>query len=111
MEPGLSTENDIVTVGTGDVWTTWGQSSDRLLISTMSAIPQVKLVATNIRAEDLLMDIRGGGKDSRYYCLPPFHGKKTDGESVSKESVGKGGGGYPYHLVAQGHRVGIFDDW
>ncbi|KAJ7711047.1 hypothetical protein B0H14DRAFT_2645962 [Mycena olivaceomarginata] len=33
-----------------------------------------QLVLTNLRAEDLIMDIRGGGRDHRYYCLPPFRG-------------------------------------
>ncbi|KAJ7148594.1 hypothetical protein C8R46DRAFT_1231087 [Mycena filopes] len=61
------------------------------------------LVPTNIKAEDLLMDIRGGGRDSRYYCLPPMHFKTP----VS----GGGGRGYPFHLVTQGHEVGVFDNW
>ncbi|KAJ7713235.1 hypothetical protein B0H16DRAFT_1743563 [Mycena metata] len=69
--------------------------------------PRAGLVPTNIRAEDLLMDIRGGGKDSRYYCLPPYHGKpeESKGQSAAKT------GGYRFHLVAQGHVVGIFDSW
>ncbi|KAJ7028783.1 hypothetical protein C8F04DRAFT_1265535 [Mycena alexandri] len=67
--------------------------------------PKPALVPTNIRAEQLLMDIRGGGKDSRYYCLPPYHGKPEG------ETAGKTGGGYTFHLVAQGHLVGIFDSW
>ncbi|KAJ7799700.1 hypothetical protein B0H14DRAFT_3491373 [Mycena olivaceomarginata] len=47
-----------------------------------------QLVSTNLRAEDLIMDIRGGGNNPCYYCLPPFRGS-TDG----------------------GHIVGIFDNW
>ncbi|KAJ7358388.1 hypothetical protein DFH08DRAFT_802222 [Mycena albidolilacea] len=62
-----------------------------------------QLVSTNLRAEDLIMDIRGGGNDSRYYCLPPFRGS-TDG-------VEKTGRGFPFYLVSQGHVVGIFDNW
>jgi hypothetical protein len=50
------------------------------------------------------MDDREGGKDGRYYCLPPYHGKL--GEKVWVKQ-----GGYPFHLVAQGHQVGIFDNW
>ncbi|KAJ7021708.1 hypothetical protein C8F04DRAFT_1195179 [Mycena alexandri] len=67
--------------------------------------PRAGLVATNTRAEDLLMDIRGGGKDSRYYCLPPYYGK-SEGPLPAKTS-----GGYRFHLIAQGHLVGIFDSW
>jgi hypothetical protein len=62
-----------------------------------------QLVSTNLRAEDLIMDIRGGGNDSCYYCLPPFRGS-TDG-------VEKTGRGFPFYLVSQGHVVGIFDNW
>ncbi|KAJ7033113.1 hypothetical protein C8F04DRAFT_1184373 [Mycena alexandri] len=64
------------------------------------------LTATNIRADELIMDIRGGGRDSRYYCLPPYRGTTAEGTPAKS-----GGGGYPFHLVAQGHVVGIFDDW
>jgi hypothetical protein len=65
--------------------------------STMS-----QLVPTNIRAEDLIMDIRGGGRDHRYYCLPPFRG------GDSEEKTGRG---FPFYLVSQGHVVGVFDNW
>ncbi|KAJ7601618.1 hypothetical protein DFH06DRAFT_1352392 [Mycena polygramma] len=61
-----------------------------------------RLVPTNLKADEVIMDERGV-KDPRYYCLPPFHGSST----VPK----KGGGGYPFHLVTQGHRVGTFDNW
>ncbi|KAJ7776706.1 hypothetical protein B0H14DRAFT_2562358 [Mycena olivaceomarginata] len=62
-----------------------------------------QLVLTNLRAEDLIMDIRGGGRDHRYYCLPPFRG--------GTDSVEKTGRGFPFYLVSQGHVVGIFDNW
>ncbi|KAJ7119396.1 hypothetical protein C8R46DRAFT_1238672 [Mycena filopes] len=65
---------------------------------------EIKMTPTNLRAEDLVMDIRGGGRDSRYYCLPPYHGRP---DAVPA----KGKSGYPLHLVAQGHKVGIFDNW
>ncbi|KAJ7042734.1 hypothetical protein C8F04DRAFT_1251548 [Mycena alexandri] len=65
-----------------------------------------KLVKTNIRAEDLLMDIRGGS-NSRYYCMPPYHGEPQDSRKAPPATTG----GYPFHLVAQGHVVGIFDSW
>jgi hypothetical protein len=45
-------------------------------------------------------------KDSRYYCLPPFRGNLNCPRRVQKE-----GGGYPFHLVMQGHVVGTFDNW
>ncbi|KAJ6484514.1 hypothetical protein C8R47DRAFT_1073119 [Mycena vitilis] len=61
----------------------------------------LKPVLTNLKTEDMIMDDRGS-KDSRYYCLPPFHGSTTE--------VGTGGG-YPFHLVTQGHRVGTFTNW
>ncbi|KAJ7605671.1 hypothetical protein DFH06DRAFT_1348523 [Mycena polygramma] len=62
-----------------------------------------KLVATNIRADQLIMD-EGGVKDARYYCLPPFHG---DHGYLKRPR----GNGYPLHLVSQGHLVGTFTDW
>ncbi|KAJ7666195.1 hypothetical protein DFH06DRAFT_1323325 [Mycena polygramma] len=43
-----------------------------------------RLVPTNLKADEVIMDERGV-KDPRYYCLPPFHGSST----VPK----KGGGG------------------
>ncbi|KAJ6455535.1 hypothetical protein C8R47DRAFT_1082757, partial [Mycena vitilis] len=74
---------------------------------TMSSPPTTpsrkpRLVPTNLKADEVIMDDRGV-KDPRYYCLPPFHGSST----VPR----KGGGGYPFHLVTQGHRVGTFDNW
>ncbi|KAJ7747395.1 hypothetical protein B0H14DRAFT_3514083 [Mycena olivaceomarginata] len=56
----------------------------------------------NINAEDLIMDIHGGGRDHCYYCLPSFRG------GDSKEKTGCG---FPFYLVSQGHVVGIFDNW
>ncbi|KAJ7899932.1 hypothetical protein B0H13DRAFT_2336691 [Mycena leptocephala] len=60
-----------------------------------------RLVPTNLRSEDVVWGQRGV-KDSRYYCLPPDH--TTPGKK-------KRNGGYPFHLVSQGHVVGIFDEW
>ncbi|KAF8129444.1 hypothetical protein K438DRAFT_1789119 [Mycena galopus ATCC 62051] len=54
--------------------------------------------ATNMRADEVIMDTRGGGQDPRYYCLPPFHG---DAEREIKR----------FYLVSQGRVVGVFDDW
>ncbi|KAJ7765185.1 hypothetical protein B0H16DRAFT_1454365 [Mycena metata] len=68
----------------------------------MSTIPPPKLVKTNVRAEELVMDIRGG-RDSRYYCIPPYHGAPEHASTGPKST-----NGYPFHLVAQGHIV-IFD--
>ncbi|KAJ6464242.1 hypothetical protein C8R47DRAFT_1079626 [Mycena vitilis] len=62
-----------------------------------------KLVPTNLSLELLVMDDREGGKDGRYYCLPPFYG--TPGVRP------KSGGGHAFHLVSQGRRVGIHDEW
>ncbi|KAJ7148604.1 hypothetical protein C8R46DRAFT_1044679 [Mycena filopes] len=70
----------------------------------MSARKPVHLVPTNIKAEELVMDIRGGGRGSRYYCLPPMH-------FTTASSGGGGGKGYAFHLVAQGHVLGVFDNW
>ncbi|KAJ7429606.1 hypothetical protein B0H11DRAFT_1944507 [Mycena galericulata] len=63
-----------------------------------------KLVPTNLPATELIMDERGK-KDSRYYCLPPFRGDRTRSASERR------GGGYPFHLVAQGHVVGTYNNW
>ncbi|KAJ7802392.1 hypothetical protein B0H13DRAFT_1931914, partial [Mycena leptocephala] len=57
---------------------------------------------TNLRTEDVVWDQRGV-QDSRYYCLPPDH--TTPGKKKRTN------GGYPFHLVSQGHVVGIFDEW
>ncbi|KAJ7471737.1 hypothetical protein FB451DRAFT_1175557 [Mycena latifolia] len=68
----------------------------------MSSKAKTNPVRTNLCAEDVVMDTRGE-KDARYYCLPPFRGDRTHG-------VGRGGG-YPWHLVFQGHEVGMFNYW
>ncbi|KAJ7712105.1 hypothetical protein B0H16DRAFT_1744531 [Mycena metata] len=60
-----------------------------------------RLTRVNLRTDELIMDTRGA-KDARYYCLPPVYGEP---------SPTKGGGGYPLHLVAQGHVVGVFHKW
>jgi hypothetical protein len=65
-----------------------------------------KLPRTNLAIEDLVMDDREKGKDSRYYCLPPYYG---DPKRMLQER--RAGGGYSFYLVSQGHRVGIFDSW
>ncbi|KAJ7920722.1 hypothetical protein B0H13DRAFT_1867226 [Mycena leptocephala] len=64
-----------------------------------------KLVRTNLPANEMVMDTRGQ-KDSHYYCLPPYRG---DPDRLPQRRGP--GGGYPYHLVSQGHIVGIFDSW
>ncbi|KAJ7910756.1 hypothetical protein B0H13DRAFT_1876474 [Mycena leptocephala] len=64
---------------------------------------QPRLVPTSLRYDDVVWDKRGV-KDSRYYCLPPDH-------TTSGTKKWTGGGAYLYHLVSQGHVVGIFDDW
>ncbi|KAF8168600.1 hypothetical protein K438DRAFT_1983742 [Mycena galopus ATCC 62051] len=61
------------------------------------------LTPTNLRPEELCMDERGI-KDSRYYCLPPFRGDR-------QRAARRTGGKYVFHLVTQGHYVGIFDNW
>ncbi|KAJ7863654.1 hypothetical protein B0H14DRAFT_3607323 [Mycena olivaceomarginata] len=68
----------------------------------MSSQP-TKLAPTNLPVEELVMDDRGV-KDPRYYCLPPFRGDPSHPSLRRK-------GGFPFHLVAQGRRVGIFDNW
>jgi hypothetical protein len=73
-----------------------------LLPTNMSSQP-TKLAPTNLPVEELVMDDRGV-KDPRYYCLPPFRGDPSHPSPRRK-------GGFPFHLVAQGRRVGIFDNW
>jgi hypothetical protein len=60
-----------------------------------------KLSRTNLPTEDLVMDDREDGKDPQYYCRDPKRMSRKRGP----------GGGYAFHLVSQGHRVGIFDSW
>ncbi|KAJ6461940.1 hypothetical protein C8R47DRAFT_1225738 [Mycena vitilis] len=62
---------------------------------------KARWVPTNITSDQLIMDNRGT-RDCRFYCLPPFHGDPAHVHS---------GGGYPYHLVSQGHLVGTFTNW
>ncbi|KAJ7665758.1 hypothetical protein B0H17DRAFT_1210765 [Mycena rosella] len=62
-----------------------------------------KLALTNLQPEEVVMDTRGG-KDARYYCLLPFRGQR-------QEPVKTGGAGFPWHLVFQGHRVGMYNSW
>ncbi|KAJ7754863.1 hypothetical protein B0H16DRAFT_1458898 [Mycena metata] len=62
-----------------------------------------KPAATNMLASEVEMDVEGD-KDPRYYCLPPFRGDR--GKTPPKPRKG-----YRYHLVLQGHQVGIFDSW
>ncbi|KAJ7105093.1 hypothetical protein C8R43DRAFT_1140884 [Mycena crocata] len=57
---------------------------------------------TNIRADEIEMDGRGK-RDSRYYCVPPFYGAANETQKMGR--------GFRYHLVFQGHQVGIFDNW
>ncbi|KAF8208328.1 hypothetical protein K438DRAFT_1961821 [Mycena galopus ATCC 62051] len=54
--------------------------------------------ATNMRADEVIMDTRSEGQDTRYYCLPPFHG---NAEREARK----------FYLVSQGRVVGVFDDW
>ncbi|KAJ7446062.1 hypothetical protein FB451DRAFT_1412422 [Mycena latifolia] len=68
----------------------------------MSSKAKAQLVPTNLRPEEVVMDTRGA-KDARYYCLPPFRGDRT-------REVGRGGG-FPWHLVFQGHEVGVYNYW
>ncbi|KAJ6522919.1 hypothetical protein DFH09DRAFT_1421274 [Mycena vulgaris] len=65
-----------------------------------------KLTPTNMGADELVMDKRGE-KDSRFYCLPPFHGDRRLGVSSPSKTRGR----FPLHLVFQGHRVGLFSNW
>ncbi|KAF8196629.1 hypothetical protein K438DRAFT_1967634 [Mycena galopus ATCC 62051] len=51
-------------------------------------------------ADELIMDVRGG-RDPRYYCLPPFHGA---GDREARHSG-------PFYLVSHGQVVGTFNDW
>ncbi|KAJ7793232.1 hypothetical protein B0H13DRAFT_1935517, partial [Mycena leptocephala] len=72
-------------------------------MSTISSTT-LRLVATNLRSVELVVDMRGI-KDGRYYCLPPYRG------NPNRPARRGAGGGYLYHLVSQGHRVGTFDNW
>ncbi|KAJ7127926.1 hypothetical protein C8R44DRAFT_733329 [Mycena epipterygia] len=62
-----------------------------------------RLIPTNLPPEDVVMDARGV-KDGRYYCLPPFQGDRH-------RQIAVRGGGFPWHLVFQGHVVGTFNSW
>ncbi|KAJ7843280.1 hypothetical protein B0H13DRAFT_1909423 [Mycena leptocephala] len=64
-----------------------------------------QLARTNLPVDEMIMDTRGV-KDARFYCLPPYRG---DPNRLSKPR--RTGGGYPFHLVSQGHVVSIFDNW
>ncbi|KAJ7354690.1 hypothetical protein DFH08DRAFT_804560 [Mycena albidolilacea] len=61
---------------------------------------KTKLVKTNICVEELIMD-EHGNRDPRYYCVPPMYRDKCGGT----------GGRWKFHLVLQGHVVGIFANW
>ncbi|KAJ7780553.1 hypothetical protein DFH07DRAFT_765086 [Mycena maculata] len=63
------------------------------------------LLKMNLKPWELVMDRRPGGRDSRYYCLPPFRGDPSHPPRVHANSR------YPFHLVTQGHVVGTFDTW
>ncbi|KAJ7683286.1 hypothetical protein B0H14DRAFT_3535284 [Mycena olivaceomarginata] len=65
---------------------------------------QPKLVRTNLPVQDMRMDNRGV-KDSRYYCLPPFRSDRSRPVTAQRK------GAFPFHLVCQGHVVGVFDNW
>lgn len=76
-------------------------------IHSMSSLPP-RIVLTNLPLDLLVMDDRTDGKDERYYCLPPFYG--TPGvDGIARPRANSGG--YPFHLVSQGHKVGIHDNW
>ncbi|KAJ6463638.1 hypothetical protein C8R47DRAFT_1079922 [Mycena vitilis] len=66
-----------------------------------SSSARAKLVPTNLRPGDLIMDTRGD-KDCRYYCLPPYRGSSATASKKHRS-------GYRFHLVFQGHIVGTFD--
>ncbi|KAJ7511021.1 hypothetical protein B0H11DRAFT_1900353 [Mycena galericulata] len=70
----------------------------------MSTRQTPQLVPTNLHPEEVIMDNRGV-KDPRYYCLPP------DRRNQNKALKERRGGGFPLHLVSQGHIVGTFDNW
>ncbi|KAJ7450239.1 hypothetical protein B0H11DRAFT_2246807 [Mycena galericulata] len=65
---------------------------------------QTKLVPTNLRRDELVMDERGV-KDRRYYCLPPFRSNRSLAVSSQR------GGRFPLYIVTQGHIVGTFNTW
>ncbi|KAJ7175546.1 hypothetical protein C8R46DRAFT_1214017 [Mycena filopes] len=69
--------------------------------SSTTTSGRARLPVTNLTVDELIMDTRGL-KDARYYCLPRVYGK------AAKTSVS---GGYPLHLVGQGHKVGVFHSW
>jgi hypothetical protein len=58
---------------------------------------------TNLLPHEVIMDERGH-RDPRYYCLPPFRGDPSYVPSARRS-------GYRYHLVFQGHQVGVFETW
>ncbi|KAJ7300715.1 hypothetical protein DFH08DRAFT_979371 [Mycena albidolilacea] len=62
-------------------------------------------MSTNLNADEVIMDVRPGGRDSRYYCLPPFCGNSNP--PAGKLQRWK----FAFYLVSQGRVVGVFDDW
>ncbi|KAJ7875804.1 hypothetical protein B0H13DRAFT_2347947 [Mycena leptocephala] len=61
------------------------------------------LTKTNMRPEEVVPDKNTVGHDERYWCLPPM---KEDINSVVAV-----GGGFEFHLVTQGHEVGVWKTW
>lgn len=62
-------------------------------------------MSTNLNADEVIMDVRPGGCDSRYYCLPPFRGNSNPPAGALQRRK------FAFYLVSQGHVVGVFDDW
>jgi hypothetical protein len=59
--------------------------------------------ATNMEEVDLVPDRLTPGHDPRYWCLPPIHYDPDAVEAIR--------GGYEFHLVTQGRKVGVWKNW
>ncbi|KAJ7019387.1 hypothetical protein C8F04DRAFT_1197736 [Mycena alexandri] len=62
-----------------------------------------QLPKTNMTENEVVPDTRTEGHDPRYWCLPPM---REDPNAVIAI-----GGGYEFHLVAQGRQVGVWRNW
>ncbi|KAJ7897380.1 hypothetical protein B0H13DRAFT_1884676 [Mycena leptocephala] len=58
---------------------------------------------TNMTAEEMVPDMNTPGHDPRYWCLPPIRDDVDDVVPV--------GGGFEFHLVTAGRKVGVWRDW
>ncbi|KAJ7446789.1 hypothetical protein FB451DRAFT_1412198 [Mycena latifolia] len=61
------------------------------------------LAKTNMTEDEMVPNTCTEGHDPRYWCLPPM---RDDPDDVVETS-----GGYEFHLVTVGHKVGAWRNW